>query len=176
MPVTVEPLHVVLLCATPPIVGAAAATLRAVDATREGGHAVRWIALGGALVGLAFLAKMLQAFLVLPALVLVYLLCAQTSWGRKLGHLLVAFGSMLLAGGWWVAIVSLWPASSRPYIGGSQDNSILELTLGYNGLGRLSGDETGSVGGGAAGTSGRWGTTGLLRLFNSEIGGQVAWL
>ena len=55
---------------------------------------------------------------------------------------------MLLAGGWWIAIVELWPASSRPYIGGSQNNSILELTLGYNGLGRLSGNETGSVGGG----------------------------
>ena len=164
------------------MVGAAAATLRGVEATRapDGstaayrGHPVRWLALGGALVGLAFLAKMLQAFLVLPALVLAYLLFAQTSWGKRIGHLLVAFGAMLLAGGWWVAIVALWPASSRPYIGGSQDNSILELTLGYNGLGRLSGNETGSVGGGTGG--GGWGSTGIMRLFNSEIGGQVAWL
>ena len=60
---------------------------------------------------------------------------------------------MLLAGGWWIAIVELWPASSRPYIGGSQNNSILELTLGYNGLGRLSGNETGSVGGGGGGAA-----------------------
>ncbi len=163
------------------MVGAAAATLRAVEATRGStsgtgavGHPMRWLALGGALVGFAFLTKMLQAFLVLPALALVYLLCAHTSWGKRLGHLLVAFGSMLLAGGWWIAIVELWPAASRPYIGGSQTNSILELTLGYNGLGRLSGDETGSVGGGAGG--GNWGTTGILRLFDSEIGGQIAWL
>ena len=42
----------------------------------------------------------------------------------------------------------------RPYIGGSQDNSVLELVLGYNGLGRLTGDETGSVGGGG---DRRWG-------------------
>jgi 4-amino-4-deoxy-L-arabinose transferase-like glycosyltransferase len=162
------------------MVGAAAATLRAVEATRAStgsaggaGHPVRWLALGGALVGLAFLTKMLQAFLVLPALALVYLLFAHTSWAKRVGHLLVAFGSMLLAGGWWVAIVELWPAASRPYIGGSQHNSILELTLGYNGLGRLSGDETGSVGGGP----GRgWGSTGILRLFVNEIGGQVAWL
>ncbi len=156
------------------LVGAAAATLRAVDANRiPTGRPVGWLALGGALVGLAFLAKMMQAFLVLPALALVYLLFAHTSWGKRLGHLLVAFGSMLLAGGWWIAIVELWPASSRPYIGGSQNNSILELTLGYNGLGRLSGNEVGSVGGGG----GRgWGETGLLRLFNSEIGGQIAWL
>ena len=159
------------------MVGAAAATLRGIDATsQENGHPVRWLSLGGALVGLAFLTKMLQAFLVLPALALAYLLFARTSWGKRLGHLSVAFGSMLLAGGWWIAIVELWPASSRPYIGGSQNNSILELTLGYNGLGRLSGNETGSVGGGGAGGTGNWGETGLFRLFNSEIGGQVAWL
>jgi 4-amino-4-deoxy-L-arabinose transferase-like glycosyltransferase len=59
----------------------------------------------------------------------------------------------------------------RPYIGGSQNNSILELTLGYNGLGRLTGDETGSVGG-----SNGWGVPGLFRMFNSEFGGQIAWL
>ena len=162
------------------MLGAAAATLRGIESTRlpEGvrGHPVRWLALGGTLVGLAFLTKMMQAFLVLPALALAYLLFAQTSWGRRLGHLLVAFGSMLLAGGWWIAVVELWPASSRPWIGGSQNNSILELTLGYNGLGRLSGNETGSVGGGGGQGGGGWGTTGILRLFNSEIGGQIAWL
>ncbi len=160
------------------LVGAAAATLRGVEATRSPNtHPARWLALGGALVGLAFLTKMMQAFLVLPALALVYLLFAQTTWGRKLGHLLVAFGSMLLAGGWWIAIVELWPAASRPYIGGSQTNSILELTLGYNGLGRLNGNEAGAVvgGGGAAGGS-PWGTTGVLRLFGTDIGGQIAWL
>ncbi len=155
------------------LVGAAGATLRAVEETRSspGGHPVRWVALGGALVGLAFLAKMLQAFLVLPALALVYLLFARTSWGRRVGHLLVAFGAMLLAGGWWIAVVEMLPASSRPYVGGSQTNSILELTLGYNGLGRLDGEEAGSVGGG-----GGWGSTGLFRMFGSEVGGQVAWL
>ena len=161
------------------LVGSAAATLRGIEATRSHrGHPARWLALGGALVGLAFLTKMLQAFLVLPALALAYLLFAQTSWGRKLGHLLVAFGSMLLAGGWWIAIVELWPAASRPYIGGSQTNSILELTLGYNGLGRLSGNEAGAVvGGGAAAAGGnQWGSTGLLRLFGTDIGGQIAWL
>ena len=83
---------------------------------------------------------------------------------------------MVLAAGWWVAIVELWPASSRPYIGGSQDNSILELTLGYNGFGRLTGDEIGSVGGGGGWRHREWGETGLLRMFNTEIGGQVAWL
>ncbi len=157
------------------LVGAAAATLRAVEATGSPArsHPVRWIAVAGALVGLAFLTKMLQAFLVLPALVLVYLLCAHTPWGRRLGHLLVAFGSMLLAGGWWIAIVALWPAANRPYIGGSPSNSILELTLGYNGLGRLNGNESGSIG---SGTGKSWGAPGPFRLFDSEVGGQIAWL
>ena len=69
------------------------------------------------------------------------------------------------------------PASARPYIGGSQNNSLLNLIFGYNGFGRLTGNETGSVGGGAGGQGGsRWGATGLGRLFNSEMGGQIAWL
>ena len=162
------------------LIGAAAATLRAVEATRaraEGttAHPVAWLALGGALVGAAFLTKMLQAFLVLPALVAVYLIAAHTPLGKRLGHLLVAFATMIATAGWWIAIVTLWPATDRPYIGGSTTNSILQLTLGYNGLGRLSGDETGSVGG-AGGGGGGWGSTGLLRLLGGEVGGQIAWL
>ena len=84
---------------------------------------------------------------------------------------------MVAAGGWWVAIVSLWPASSRPFIGGSQNNSLLNLMFGYNGFGRLSGNETGSVGGGGGGTgTGMWGATGLTRMFNSSFGAQASWL
>ena len=164
------------------VIGSVACTLRALESTRlraEGltAHPVRWLGLGGALVGFAFLTKMLQAFLVLPALALVYLLAAHTPIGKRIGHLLVAFGSMILAAGWWIAIVELWPASSRPYIGGSQTNSILELILGYNGFGRITGNEVGSVGGNAGGNgTGMWGETGILRLLDSEIGGQVAWL
>jgi len=160
---------------------AAAATLRAVEASglseaSSSRSAGRWLALAGALVGFAFLAKMLQAFLVLPALVLVYLFLARLPITRRIGHLLTAFATMIVAGGWWVLIVSLWPASSRPYIGGSQNNSVLELALGYNGFGRLTGNETGSVGGGGGGGGGNWGATGLTRLFDSEIGGQITWL
>ncbi len=157
------------------LVGSAAATLRAAE--KGAAHPVRWLSLAGTLVGLAFLAKMLQAFLVLPALGLVYLLVASAPLLKRFGHLLVGFAAMIASAGWWVAVVSWWPESSRPYIGGSQDNSILELTLGYNGLGRLTGDEVGSVGGGAGGAGGgMWGETGLGRLLNSEIGGQIGWL
>jgi 4-amino-4-deoxy-L-arabinose transferase-like glycosyltransferase len=156
------------------LVAAAWATLRGIEATQDGtSTGTRWLALGGAFVGLAFLTKMLQAFLVLPALALAFAVFAGIPLARRILPLLAACGAMILAAGWWVAIVELWPASSRPYIGGSQGNSILELTLGYNGFGRLTGDETGSVGGGGGGG---WGATGPWRMFNSEIGSQIAWL
>ena len=138
--------------------------------------ATRWVVLFGALVGFAFLAKMLQAFLVLPAFGFAYLLAAPVPFWRRVRQLALAAVAMVAAGGWWVALVELWPASSRPYIGGSEDNSVLNLIFGYNGFGRLTGDEVGSVGGGPAGTAGRWGSTGLGRLFDAEYGGQASWL
>ncbi|MFF5144254.1 glycosyltransferase family 39 protein, partial [Streptomyces sp. NPDC013157] len=137
----------------------------------------RWLVWAGVAIGFAFLAKTLQAFLILPALAFVYAAVGPHTWRKRLGQLALATGALVVSGGWWVAIVELWPASSRPYIGGSQDNSFLSLTFGYNGLGRISGDETGSVGGGGGGTgSGQWGETGWDRMFNSEIGSQISWL
>ncbi|MEV6235368.1 glycosyltransferase family 39 protein [Lentzea sp. NPDC051838] len=128
-----------------------------------------WLALAGAAIGFGFLTKMLQAFLVLPAFALVYLFAAPTSLGKRVLHLFGALGAMIVAGGWWIAAVELTP--DRPYIGGSQTNSVLELALGYNGLGRITGDEVGSVGGGRG-----WGTPGWSRLLGSEMGSQIAWL
>ncbi|UIR19396.1 glycosyltransferase family 39 protein [Streptomyces spinosirectus] len=137
----------------------------------------KWLVWAGVAIGFAFLAKTLQAFLILPPLAIVYAVCAPVSLRKRLAQLAAATGALVVSGGWWVAIVELWPASSRPYIGGSQNNSFLELTFGYNGFGRLSGDETGSVGGGGgAGGTGRWGETGWDRMFNSEIGSQISWL
>jgi 4-amino-4-deoxy-L-arabinose transferase-like glycosyltransferase len=128
-------------------------------------------------VGLGFMTKMLQALLVVPAFALAYLVAAPSPLRKRTVSLLAAGGALLVSAGWWVAVVELVPASMRPYIGGSQHNSILELVLGYNGLGRLTGDETGSVGGGgAARPGGGWGATGWTRMFNAENGGQVAWL
>ncbi|MFI6437027.1 ArnT family glycosyltransferase [Streptomyces sp. NPDC050759] len=137
----------------------------------------KWLVWAGVAIGFAFLAKTLQAFLILPSLAIVYAVCAPVSLKKRFGQLAAATGALIVSGGWWVAIVELWPASSRPYIGGSQNNSFLELTFGYNGLGRLNGEETGSVGGGGgAGGTGQWGETGWDRMFNSEIGGQISWL
>jgi 4-amino-4-deoxy-L-arabinose transferase-like glycosyltransferase len=150
------------------LVAAGYATLRAVE---RGG--TRWLLLAATLVGLGFLTKMLQAFLVLPALTLVWLGAAPVGWGRRLRDLVLAAGAMVVSAGWWVLAVELWPVADRPYIGGSQTNSVLELVFGYNGLGRLTGDEVGSVGGSPGGG---WGSTGVTRLFGAEFGGQAAWL
>ena len=146
------------------------AVVRAVETGRT-----RWVLAFGSLVGWAFLAKMLQGLLVLPAFGFTYLIAAPPRLGRRVLQLAGAAVAMFVSAGWWVAIVELWPASSRPYIGGSQSNSVVELIFGYNGFGRLTGNENGSVGG-AAGQAGRWGATGIGRLFNSDFGGQISWL
>ncbi|WP_426565900.1 ArnT family glycosyltransferase [Angustibacter sp. McL0619] len=155
------------------LVGAAYATLRAIERAGTG-----WIVFAAVLVGCGFMTKMLQALLVVPVLVGVYLVCAPTTLRRRIVNLLWAGLALVVASGWWVAIVTLVPAGARPYIGGSQNNSILELALGYNGLGRLSGNETGSVGGGNTGANGggNWGATGLTRLLSGENAGQAGWL
>ncbi|MBT2477897.1 glycosyltransferase family 39 protein, partial [Streptomyces sp. ISL-94] len=84
--------------------------LRALD----GAH-TRWLVGAGGAVGFAFLTKTLQAFVILPPLTVLYAVCAPTRLRRRLGQLLLAGLAMVLAGGWWVAIVELWPAASRPY-------------------------------------------------------------
>ncbi|HEY5390055.1 MAG TPA: glycosyltransferase family 39 protein, partial [Solirubrobacteraceae bacterium] len=139
----------------------------------------RWVLAAGALVGAAFLAKMMQAFLVLPAFALVYAIAAPTTLRRRILQLLAGGGALVLAAGWWVLIVALWPASSRPMIDGSSDNSILNLITGYNGLGRIFGSGGGAGAGGAGGGpggSGFSGPTGVLRLFNDLMGAQASWL
>ncbi|MBD8540029.1 ArnT family glycosyltransferase [Frigoribacterium sp. CFBP 8751] len=150
-------------------------TLRGVETGR-----VRWVVWAGVAIGFGFLTKQLQAFVILPVLAGVYLVAAPVLLRRRVLHLLAALGAVVVSAGWWVALVELVPASMRPYVGGSQTNSFLELTFGYNGLGRLTGDETGSVTGGGGGTgaatTGMWGETGITRLFTGEFGGQITWL
>ncbi len=139
----------------------------------------KWLVLAGALIGFGFITKMLQAFLILPVLAVVYLLAAPTGWWRRVWQLAVMGLSIVVAAGWWVAVVALTPAADRPYVGGSQDNSILNLIFGYNGFGRLTGNESGSVGGGGgAGGGGAaiWGPTGWTRLFNDSFGNMMSWL
>ena len=131
--------------------------------------------LAGALIGFGFITKMLQALILLPVLALVYLLAGPPKLGRRIVQLIYTGVALLVSGGWWVAAVQLTPAADRPYVGGSTNNSELNLIFGYNGFGRLTGNETGSVGGhGRPGSL--WGPTGWNRLFLSSMGGQISWL
>jgi 4-amino-4-deoxy-L-arabinose transferase-like glycosyltransferase len=114
------------------------AVSRAVETGR-----LRWLLLCALFVGLGFNIKMLQAYLVIPAFGLMYLLGSYQSWRTRILHLVLA--SILLLGislSWAVAI-DLTPASQRPYVGSSQTNSALELALGYNGVQRLLGQRFG---------------------------------
>ena len=77
------------------------------------------------------------------------MLVAAVTWRRRLVLLAVGLVAMVVSVGWYVLLVDLWPTDSRPYIGGSTDNSFLDLVLGYNGLGRILGGEGNGGGGGA---------------------------
>ena len=151
---------------------AAYALVRAIENGRT-----RWLVFCGVLLGFAFLAKMLQAFLVVPGFAIAYLWAgAPRAWLRRLWQTAAMGAGIIVGAGWWILIAELTPAADRPYFGGSTNNNILQLAIGYNGLGRLDGNETGSIGGGGAQGSGFGGATGLLRLFHSEFGGQISWL
>ncbi|HEY2719184.1 MAG TPA: glycosyltransferase family 39 protein, partial [Solirubrobacteraceae bacterium] len=107
----------------------------------------RWGALlcSGALVGLAFNTKTLAAFLIVPGIALAFLLCAPGSVRRRLGQLLAAGLVLALVSCAWMAVVELTPASQRPFVGSSTDNTEIGLTFSYNGFGRVGG-QTGGPG------------------------------
>src|SRR5664280_1751825 len=101
---------------------------------------------------------MMQGLLLLPAFALAYLVAGRSGLWSRIWHLLVAGAAVVVSGGWYVLLVALWPADSRPYIGGSQTNSLWELAIGYNGLSRIfggSGNVGGAIPGGAGGFGGR---------------------
>lgn len=128
-----------------------------------------WLIAAGAAVGFGFLAKMLQAFLVLPGFAAAYLLAAQRPTRQRMVDLIAAAAAVVVCAGWYLLLVELWPASSRPYIGGSQHDSIVELVLAYNGFGRLTGDEPGGLGN--LNHDVGWG-----RLFGGGMGTEIGWL
>jgi 4-amino-4-deoxy-L-arabinose transferase-like glycosyltransferase len=144
-------------------------------------HGVRWMALAGVALGFAFLAKMLEGLMSMPAVGLVYLIAAPVAMRSRLVHLLGALVAFLVSAGWYVLLTLIWPASSRPYLAGSTDNNFMNLVLGYNGvarvLGRHSETSFGSMGiqGGSVGS---WGgqSQGLARLFHGEFGFEIGWL
>ncbi|WP_284763448.1 glycosyltransferase family 39 protein [Arthrobacter sp. efr-133-R2A-63] len=148
----------------------------------------KWLAAAGAVVGLAFLGKMLQGFLIVPGLGLAYLWAAPTPLQRRLLHLLGAVGGIAVVAGSYIALFQLTPVSARPYMAGSQTNSFLELTFGYNGLSRITGSGEGTPGGGGGpaggglgafgggGNTGFGGAAGITRMFGTSFGAEVSWL
>ncbi|MGO1484968.1 MAG: ArnT family glycosyltransferase, partial [Brevibacterium aurantiacum] len=139
--------------------------------------AILWLGFAGICLGFGFLTKQFQVLLIVPGLAVAWVLFARRSWLHRCLLLLVPIASMVISAGWWIALVELTPAADRPYVGGSQNNSFLELTFGYNGFGRLTGNEAGSVGGGGGGQGGGgWGETGIARLLTGSFGAQIAWL
>jgi 4-amino-4-deoxy-L-arabinose transferase-like glycosyltransferase len=150
------------------LVASAYCLTRAIEAA-----STRWIIATGALIGFAFLAKLGQALLVVPAFAGAYVLAAPVSLRRRLAQLCYGLVAIVVAAGWWVAIVALLPAGSRPFIDGSPDNSIFNLIFDYDGFSRIFG--SGGPGGGGGGSMFS-GPTGILRLFNDLLGGQASWL
>ncbi|MGY3318479.1 glycosyltransferase family 39 protein [Arthrobacter sp. TE12232] len=146
----------------------------------------KWLAAAGAVIGLAFLSKMLQGFLIVPGLALAYLWAAPATLGRRLLHLLAAAAGIAVVAGSYIVLFQLTPASARPYMAGSETNSFLELTFGYNGLGRITGSGGGMPGGGNMGGNaggpggngnvGFGGAAGIARMFGTSFGGEVSWL
>ncbi|PXX54591.1 4-amino-4-deoxy-L-arabinose transferase-like glycosyltransferase [Nocardia tenerifensis] len=151
----------------------------------------RWLVLAGVALGFAFLAKMLEGLMVLPALGLAYLIVAPTTVRNRLWHLTFATLALIVSSGWYVLLTILWPASSRPYLAGSTNNTFMDLVLGYNGFARFLGHNHRGGGnraelppgyemphnaGGGFGGFGGFGTTGPWKLFTGEIGFEISWL
>ncbi|SFO74857.1 4-amino-4-deoxy-L-arabinose transferase [Actinomadura madurae] len=156
------------------MVAAAWACGRAIDTGRP-----RFLLLAAFFVGCGFNTKMLQAFLVVPALGLAYLVAARPGLVRRVVHLLAAGAVLAVSSFWWMLVVDAVPASSRPYVGGSTDGTAWDLVIGYNGLGRVFGDNGGPGGRGGPGGGGGGGfggQSGAGRLFNDILGGQISWL
>ena len=146
-------------------VAAAWALVRALESGRS-----RHVVLCGVLVGLAFNVKMLQAYLIVPALALTLLLAGRGSVRRRVAQTAAGAAAMLAVSFAWYGTMMLLPAADRPWVGDTVDNSWFTLLFGANGLSRVSGEGAG----GGAGNFG--GESGPLRMFNSAVGGQVAWL
>ena len=176
------------------LVAAAYCVVRATETA-----STRWMALAGCALGFAFLTKMLQAFLVAPGLALAFLVAAPVGLWPRIWKLMVGAIALIVSSGWYVALVSLWPAQSRPYIGGSPENSLLQLALGYNGIERMVGRSGGgsgggdpgggslgaALGGGPGGGPGGPGGAGHLffggepgigRMFGLSMGTEASWL
>jgi 4-amino-4-deoxy-L-arabinose transferase-like glycosyltransferase len=116
------------------------ALLESLRAGREDrGHPLAWLMLSAVAFGLAFNTKMLEGFVALPALPIVYLIAAQGRFRVRLGRLCAAGGVLAVISLSWMTIVDLIPKTSRPYVGSSANDTVWNLAVGYNGFGRITG-------------------------------------
>ncbi|WP_419197365.1 ArnT family glycosyltransferase [Mycolicibacterium phocaicum] len=159
------------------LITAAYCTVRAIQ-SKDFAVSARWMTATGVVVGFAFLTKMLQAFLPVPGLALAFLVAAPFSVGRRISALLISGVALVVSAGWYIALVSLWPADVRPYIAGSTDNSLLQLALGYNGIERITGGDrpSGGPGGGMRDNLFFGGHADITRLFGPSMGVEISWL
>ncbi|WP_319592956.1 ArnT family glycosyltransferase [Bacillus paralicheniformis] len=104
-----------------------------------------WLLAAFGLIGLGFNMKMLQAFMVLPAFLLFYLIAAHANWKKKIVSAVLSLIVLTGVSFSWALAVDYTSADSRPYVGSSQTNSVLELAFGYNGTERLLGQTTGNA-------------------------------
>ena len=155
------------------MVAAAYVSLKAMGSGR-----LRTFAVAGLLLGLAFMAKQVQAFVMVPALCVALLTFSHGRLGSRVRQLFVAAAAVLVTSAAWLVAVELTPASRRPYIGGSVTNSALELTIDYNGLARfiqipttITGNRPGPGKDELAPYNG-----GFNRLFDGNFAPEIAWL
>ncbi len=141
-------------------------------ATEKG--SLRWLLLSAFLVGLGFNIKFLEAYVILPAFTITYLLGAPQRLPVRLAHLVLAGVVLLVISFSWVTAVDLVPKTQRPYIISTQSNSELEVAIGRTGAQST----TATISAEALAFSGRanTGLAGPLRLLNQQLGGQISWL
>lgn len=137
------------------------------------GRSLRWLLVAGAFVALAFQMYMLEAWAVWPALAAAYL-CVKKPRLKKIRDIVLAGMLSLALSLTWIFVVWLVPASARPYVGGTYSNNPFEMVFGYNGLGRFAATSDSTAY--RSFTPPFSGDPGVLRLFNAEVAGQVAWL
>ncbi|ENK0838385.1 glycosyltransferase family 39 protein [Clostridium botulinum] len=112
---------------------------------------LRYLLIGLAIVGIGFNIKMLQAYMIIPAIYITYLLSNAVSFKKRIVHLMAGTIILILVSLSWAFIVDLVPEGNRPYVGSSTNNSVMELIIGHNGLERLGIGSKSIQGGGAPG-------------------------
>lgn len=112
---------------------------------------LKYLLISLAIIGIGFNIKMLQAYMIIPAIYITYLLSNAVSFKKRIVHLMAGTIILILVSLSWAFIVDLIPEGNRPYVGSSTNNSVMELIIGHNGLERLGIGSKSTQGGGAPG-------------------------